>query len=149
MAERVAGGRLATRADFALRVVGVVAAAVSGVVAVMDFVDSAESARQEKWGLRYLQWLSGGVGALAAGFAGWAAFAAAGGGTMFLGVSLTAWGLILAVVLVAIGWAIDHVKGNTFSQWLEKTYWGTLPVSTRYGESKVEQADFNKAMAGA
>ncbi|WP_217468054.1 hypothetical protein, partial [Burkholderia metallica] len=135
--------------DIALRVAGVVAAAVSGVVAVMDFVDAAESARQEKWGLRYLQFLSGGMGALAAGLAGWAAFAAAGGGTMFLGLSLTGWGLILAVLLVGIGMAIEYVKGNLFSQWLEKTYWGVLPVSSRYGESKVEQADFNKMMAGA
>ncbi|MBN3837038.1 hypothetical protein G3N64_35410 [Burkholderia sp. Ac-20344] len=149
MAERVAGGRLATRADFALRVAGVVAAAVSGVVAVMDFVDAAESRAQEKWTLRNLQLISGAVGVFSAVIAGWAALAAAGGGTVLFGLSLTGWGLILAVVLVGIGMAIEYVKGNIFSQWLEKTYWGALPISSRYRESKVEQADFNKAMAEA
>ncbi|KWK42500.1 hypothetical protein WT81_01150 [Burkholderia stagnalis] len=68
---------------------------------------------------------------------------------MLLGLSLTWWGVVLAVVLVALGMLIDHLKGDIFSQWLERTYWGVLPVSSRYAESKIEQADFGKAMAGA
>ncbi|WP_302479684.1 hypothetical protein, partial [Burkholderia metallica] len=134
--------------DIALRVAGVVAAAVSGVVAVMDFVDANESREQKNWRLASLQSVSGMTGFLSAVVAGWAAFSVAGGGTMVFGLSLTGWGLILAVVLVGIGIAIEYVKGSIFSQWLEKTYWGVLPVSSRYGEPKVEHVDFNKIMAG-
>ncbi|MDN7932758.1 T6SS effector BTH_I2691 family protein [Burkholderia metallica] len=149
MAERMAGREVAKRADIALRVVGVVAAAVSGVVAVMDFVDAKQNLTPEKWQLSALQIISGTVGGVSAILSGWAAFAAAGGATTFLGLSLTGWGLVLAVALVAIGLVIDHVKGNVFSQWLEKTYWGASPVGSRYGDSKVELADFSKAMAEA
>ncbi|KVD88686.1 hypothetical protein WS63_17145 [Burkholderia stagnalis] len=149
MAERAAGERLAARADIALRAVGVVNAVVWGVSAAMDFADFAESWKQKKWSLAGFQFFSGAVGSFAAAIAGWAAFSVTGGGTILLGLSLTVWGLILAVVLVAIGMAIDYVKGDIFSQWLERTYWGVLPVPSRYGEPKVEQSDFSKAMAGA
>ena len=149
MAERRAGERLAARADIALRAVGVVNAVVWGVSAAMDFADVVDSWYQNKWGLMMLQGISGFVGVLAAGLAGWAAFAAAGGATMLFGLSLTGWGVVLAVVLVALGMLIDQIKGDIFSQWLERTYWGILPVPSRYDEPKVEQSDFNKAMAGA
>ncbi|WP_185646327.1 hypothetical protein, partial [Burkholderia stagnalis] len=149
MAERAAGERLAARADIALRAVGVVNAVVWGVSAAMDFADVVDSWYQNKWGLMMLQGISGFVGVLAAGLAGWAAFAAAGGATMLFGLSLTGWGVVLAVVLVALGMLIDHIKGDIFSQWLERTYWGVLPTPSRYDEPKVEQSDFNKAMAGA
>ncbi|MGZ2746678.1 hypothetical protein [Burkholderia stagnalis] len=149
MAERRAGEKLAARADIALRVVGVVNAVVWGVSAVMDLVDAIDTWSQKKWGLIALQGLSGITGLIAAGLAGWAAFATAGGGTMLFGLSLTGWGVVLAVVLVALGMLIDHIKGDIFSQWLERTYWGVLPMPSRYGEPKVEQSDFSKAMAGA
>ncbi|RQY78607.1 hypothetical protein DF107_21285, partial [Burkholderia stagnalis] len=149
MAERLAGERLAARADIALRVVGVVNAVVWGVSAAMDFVDADTAKRQQKEELRSLLFLSGGVGLLAAGISGWATFGAAGGARMLLGLSLTGWSLVLAVVLVALGMLIDHIKGDVFSQWLERTYWGVLPASSRYTESKIEQSDFSKAMMGA
>ncbi|RQQ32541.1 hypothetical protein [Burkholderia stagnalis] len=149
MAERLAGERLAARADIALRVVGVVNAVVWGVSAAMDFVDADTAKRQQKEELRSLLFLSGGVGLLAAGISGWATFGAAGGARMLLGLSLTGWSLALAVVLVALGMLIDHIKGDVFSQWLERTYWGVLPASSRYTESKIEQSDFSKAMMGA
>ncbi|WP_196494177.1 hypothetical protein, partial [Burkholderia stagnalis] len=148
MAERRAGEKLAARADIALRAVGVVNAVVWGVSAAMDWVDGFESAKQDKWGLTALQLASGAVGGAAAFIAGWAAFGAAGGAKMLFGLSLTGWGVVLAIVLVALGLAIDYIKGNIFSQWLERTYWGVLPVPSRYGEPKVERSDFSKAMAG-
>ncbi|WP_414144025.1 hypothetical protein, partial [Burkholderia stagnalis] len=148
MAERAAGERLAARADIALRAVGVVNAVVWGVSAAMDWVDAAGSFQQGKLGLTALQVASGLVGGVAAFIAGWAAFGAAGGAKMLFGLSLTGWGVVLAIVLVAIGLAIDYVKGDIFSQWLERTYWGVLPVPSRYGEPKVEQSDFSKAMGG-
>ncbi|KWN77702.1 hypothetical protein WT90_06560 [Burkholderia stagnalis] len=149
MAERRAGEKLAARADIALRVVGVVNAVVWGGAAAMDWVDGVQNLKPGKWQLGGLQILAGTMGVLAAVLSGWAAFAIKGGATMLLGLSLTWWGVVLAVVLVALGMLIDHLKGDIFSQWLERTYWGVLPVSSRYAESKIEQADFGKAMAGA
>jgi hypothetical protein len=43
--------------------------------------------------------------------------------------------------------AIDHVRGDSFAQWLERSYWGKSE-SGRYADSAAEQADFNTVMAG-
>jgi hypothetical protein len=146
MAERVAGEQLATRAGIALRVAGALTAVLSGVAAVMDWWDAFESSRQQKWGLRNLQLLSGGAGLAAAGVSFWAAVAVEGGATIVAGLSLTGWGMLLAVVLVALAMAIDHLKGDAFAQWMERCYWGELPAG-RYTDPGVEQSDFNQLMA--
>jgi hypothetical protein len=148
MAERIAGEQLAARAGIALRVAGALTAVVSGVAAVMDWWDAYESSRQHKWGLRNLQILSGGVGLAVAGAAFWSAVAVEGGATIVAGLSLTGWGLLLAVLLVALAMAIDQFKGDAFAQWLERCYWGELP-SGRYSDPGIEQSDFNQLMAGA
>jgi len=152
MAERVAQAtaaeKLAAKANFALKVMGVVTAGISGVVAALDFVDAYESKQHQKWGLVGLQIVSGLTGLTAAVLAGWAAVAVDGGATLFLGLSLTWWGVILAAVLVALAWAIDKVKGDNVKQWLERSYWGTLGAG-RYNEAQAEQKGFEKLMAGA
>jgi hypothetical protein len=145
MAERVAGEQLAGRAGIALRVAGALTAAVSGVMAGMDFVDVIVSKQREQWSLMTLQLWSGAVGITNAGVAFWAALAVDGGSTMVAGLSLTGWGLLLAVVLVALAMAIDHLKGDAFAQWLERCYWGELS-SGRYIDSETERLDFNKLM---
>jgi hypothetical protein len=146
MAERVAGEQLATRAGIALRVAGALTAVLSGVAAVMDFGDSIESAMRNRWSIAGLQLLSGTAGIAAASVAFWAAIAVEGGATIVAGLSLTAWGLLLAVVLVALAMAIDHCKGDAFAQWMERCYWGGLQAG-RYTDPGVEQSDFNQLMA--
>jgi hypothetical protein len=148
MAEQLAGKELAQRAGFALRVAGAVTAAVSGVVAAIDLVDANESRLTEKWGLMTLQLGSGAVGITAAGVAFWASLAVENGATIVAGLSLTGWGVVLAVALVALAMTIDHVKGDNFAQWLERCYWGALE-SGRYTDSLIEQSDFNQSMAGS
>jgi hypothetical protein len=147
MAERVAGEQLAGRAGIALRVAGALTAAVSGVVAAMDLVDANESRLTQKWGLMTLQLWAGAIGITAAGVAFWATFTGGGGATVVAGLSLTGWGVVLAVALVALAMTIDHVKGDNFAQWLERCYWGALG-SGRYTDSGIEQSDFNQSMAG-
>ncbi len=148
LAERGAGGELAKKATVALRVTGALTAVVSGVMSAMDFVEVATSLQQKKWGLAFLQGLLGLTGITAASFGFWASFAAKGGATIVAGLSLTWWGVILTVVLVAVGAAAGQVKGDNFAQWLERCYWGTLG-SGRYGDAATEQAGFQKAMTGA
>ncbi|KQR78544.1 hypothetical protein ASG35_08975 [Burkholderia sp. Leaf177] len=148
MAERIAGEQLAGRAGIALRVAGAITAAVSGVVAVMDIVEAVTSWRQQKWILMNLQFFSGAVGIAAARFAFLAAVSVEGGATVVAGLSLTGWGVLLAVVLVALAMAIGYFKDDSFSQWLERCYWGKLPVG-RYTDSETEKADFSQLMAGA
>jgi uncharacterized MAPEG superfamily protein len=143
-----AARKLVARAEWALRVTGVVVAGISGVAAAMDVVDAYGSYQNEKWGLLGLQLISGGLGVAAAGFAGWAAATELGGATLFLGLTLTWWSVILAVVLIALAWAIDKIKGDNIKQWLERTYWGALE-SGRYADAQAEQKDFEKLMAGA
>ncbi|CAE6790398.1 T6SS effector BTH_I2691 family protein [Paraburkholderia aspalathi] len=147
MAERVMGEQTVRRAAVALRWAGALTAAVSGVVAAMDLADANESRHQQKWELGGLQLLSGVTGIAAASFAFWAAVAADGGATVVVGLSLTGWGLVLGVVLVALSMLIDHVKGDTFAQWLERCYWGNLASGSRYTDSSKEQSDFSLAMA--
>jgi hypothetical protein len=148
MAERIAGEQLAGRAGLALRVAGALTAVVSGVVAVMDIVDGAKRVSPEDWKLGGLQIFSGAIGVTAAFFSVWAAVAVEGGVTIFAGLSLTGWGLLLAVVLVALAMAIDHFKGDAFAQWMERCYWGKLP-SGRYTDPGTEKSDFSQLMAGA
>ncbi|WP_213778178.1 hypothetical protein [Caballeronia sp. dw_276] len=145
MAERIAGERLAERAGIALRMAGALTAAVSGVVAMMDLADGAKNV-MVKWELASLQILSGATGAIATVASFWAALATDGSATLVAGLSLTGWGVVLAVVLIALAIAIDHVKGDNFVQWLERCFWGSLP-SGRYTDQRTEQADFNEAMA--
>jgi hypothetical protein len=147
-AQATAAQKLVAKAEFALKVTGVVTAGISGVVAIFDFVDAYESHKQGKWDLRRLQIISGGVGLTAAVLAGWAAAAELGGATPFLWFTLTWWGLILAVVLVVLALAIDAVKSDNIKQWLERTYWGTLE-SGRYTEARAERKGFETMMAGA
>jgi hypothetical protein len=148
MAERIAGEQLARRAGLALRVAGAGTAAVSGVMAVMDFVDVVGSASRQQWELMGLQFMSGVFGATAAALSFWAAVAVEGGATIFAGLSLTGWGLLLAVALVALAMAIDHFKGDAFAQWMERCYWGKLQ-SDRYTDPETEKSDFSQLMAGA
>jgi peptidoglycan biosynthesis protein MviN/MurJ (putative lipid II flippase) len=148
MAERIAGEQLAGRAGLALRVAGALTAVVSGVVGAMDVVDSNESRHRKQWGLMILQAGSGLVGIASAGTAFWAAVAVEGGATIVAGLSLTGWGLLLAVVLVALAMAIDHSKDDPFAQWMERCYWGRLP-SGRYTDPGTERSDFSQLMAGA
>jgi hypothetical protein len=148
MAERIAGEQLAGRAGLALRVAGALTAVVSGVVGAMDVVDSNESRHRKQWGLMILQAGSGLAGIASAGTAFWAAVAVDGGATIVAGLSLTGWGLLLAVVLVALAMAIDHFKGDAFAQWMERCYWGKLP-SGRYTDPGTEKSDFSQLMAGA
>ncbi|WP_230963403.1 hypothetical protein, partial [Burkholderia stagnalis] len=145
MAERLAGERLAARADIALRAVGVVNAVVWGVSAAMDFADAHESERQGKYQLQWLQRISGTLGLIGAGLGIWAAIY--GGTTIFAGLSLTGWGLIIAVMLMALNMLVEKIKGDQISGWLERTYWGGLPAASRYTESRAEQADFEMIMA--
>ncbi len=149
MAEQVAGQKLVAKAGVALRVAGAVTAAVSGVVAAMDLVDANESRLAYKWGLMTLQIGSGAVGIAAAGVALSTLFAVQGGATVVAGLSLTGWGVILAVALVALAMTIDHVKGDNFSQWLERCYWGSVVEAARYTDSRVEQSDFNQMMSAS
>ncbi|CAB3677252.1 hypothetical protein LMG24238_02428 [Paraburkholderia sediminicola] len=148
MAERVAGEQLARRAALALRVAGGGAAAVSGVVAAMDIADAVQSGGREQWALMSLQLLSGFAGIVVAGFGIWAAVATEGGATVVAGLSLTGWGLVFAVVLVALSMLIDHVRGDNFAQWLERCYWGGLAPDSRYASCAKERSDFHQAMAG-
>ncbi|WP_454756849.1 T6SS effector BTH_I2691 family protein [Cupriavidus campinensis] len=148
MVERTTGERMAKRAGIALRVAGALTAVISGVVATMDIVDGAKSLSRNQWALGGLQIIFGVTGATAAAFVFWAALAPAGSATLFVGLSLAAWGLVLAVVMVALGMAIDHVKGDKFAQWLERSYWGRLQ-SGRYPDSLAEQTDFNQVMTEA
>jgi hypothetical protein len=148
MAERIAGEQLAGRAGLALRVAGALTAVVSGVVAVMDIADGVENGMRNRWGVAGLQFLSGAVGTAAASVAFWASVAVDGGATIVAGLSLTGWGLLLAVVLVALAMAIDHFKDDPFAQWMERCYWGRLP-SGRYTDPGTERSDFSQLMAGA
>jgi len=149
MAERLGGtttaSKLVERATKALRVIGVVTAGLSAVSAAMDIVDTYDSVTQMKWGLTALQLYSGGIGIAAAAFAGWAAAAKLGGATLFLGITLTMWGLVLAVVLVALGLLSRYVKGDNIHQWLERTYWGVL-IRGRFNDAKAEQKGFEELM---
>jgi hypothetical protein len=110
-------------------------------------VDANESRLTQKWGLMTLQLWAGAIGITAAGVAFWATFTGGGGATVVAGLSLTGWGVVLAVALVALAMTIDHVKGDNFAQWLERCYWGALG-SGRYTDSGIEQSDFNQSMAG-
>jgi hypothetical protein len=148
MAERVAGEQLAGRAGIALRVAGALTAAVSGVVAGMDIVGGGSNMSHKQWALGSLQIVSGLTGSAAAAFSFWAAIATEGGATVFAGLSLTGWGVVLAVALVALAMVIDHVRGDDFAQWLERCFWGEL-ASGRYVDQKAEQSDFSKLMAAA
>jgi hypothetical protein len=114
----------------------------------MDIVDGAKRVSPEDWKLGGLQIFSGAIGVTAAFFSVWAAVAVEGGVTIFAGLSLTGWGLLLAVVLVALAMAIDHFKGDAFAQWMERCYWGKLP-SGRYTDPGTEKSDFSQLMAGA
>jgi hypothetical protein len=129
-------------------VAGALTAAVAGVISAMDLADGVVGLLHKQWALGGLQLLSGLTGNVAAGFAFWAAVAAEGGATMVGILSLTGWGLVLAVALVALGMAIDRVLGDNFAQWLERSYWGRRG-SGRYTDPAAEQADFNQAMARA
>ena len=146
MAEQQAGQRIAQLATKVLRVAGAVNAVVAGVMAAMDIADGMGNLTPEKWELARLQFLSGGLGMISAAIAFGAALAK--DGTLLLGLSLNIWELLLAVVLVAVGMWLDHVKGDIFAQWLERTYWGALPAESRYSDAKTEQSDFTQAMAG-
>jgi hypothetical protein len=94
------------------------------------------------------QFMSGVFGATAAALSFWAAVAVEGGATIFAGLSLTGWGLLLAVALVALAMAIDHFKGGAFAQWMERCYWGKLQ-SDRYTDPETKKSDFSQLMAGA
>jgi hypothetical protein len=135
------------KATKALRIGGVLAAAVSGTVAVMDLIDAQASAQEGKYELKWLQRLSGINGLAAASLAVWAAWA--GGETMFWILSLTGWGVVLAIVLTALATAIDKLKGDRSAQWLERSYWGSLPLDVRYASAVSERDDFTKLMVGA
>jgi len=148
MVQRVKGNELAARVGIALRVAGGLMAVVSGVVAVMDFADAIQSKERGQWTLAILQSISGITGIAAVAFAFWAAFAVDGWAKVVAGLSLAYWGLVLAVVLVALSMAIAHFKGDNFAQWLERCYWGLLE-SGRYTDSVTEQSDFDRAMARA
>ncbi len=147
MAEQLAGQKLVAQAGVALRVAGAVTAAVSGVVAAMDLVDGGTSLYNKQWALGGLAIASSGVGVVSASFAFWAAVGIQGGATVVAGLTLTGWGVVLAVAMLAIAMAIDYVRGDSFSQWLERTYWGKLE-SRRYIDFDAQQADFNAAMVG-
>ncbi|WP_454756846.1 hypothetical protein [Cupriavidus campinensis] len=148
MVERAAGKEWAVRAGMALRVAGGLLAAMSAVVAVMDIADGVKSLSRKQWKLSGLEFLLGLTGIASAISALWAAFAVEGWATLVAGFSLTGWGLMLAVVLVALSMAIGLIKGDNFAQWLERCYWGKL-TSGRYADSATEQSDFRRAMAGA
>jgi len=147
MAEQAAGKELAAKAGKALRVAGAVTAAVSGVAAAMDLVDGAKNAISNQWHLGIFQILSGLTGVAAATVGFWAAVAVDGGATVVGMLSLTGWGLVLAVLLAALAMAIDQIKGDIFAQWLGRTYWGNA-ASDRYADFATQQADFDTAMAG-
>jgi hypothetical protein len=151
MAEQKMAKKVVELATKALSVAGVANAVVTGVVSVMDIVDGVvvSGYQDHKWELAGLQLLSGGLGVASAGLAGWAAWTGVAGDTALMGLSVTGWGLALAVVLVATSMLVDHVKGDNFAQWLERTYWGALPAASRYTDAKTERSDFITAMAGA
>ncbi|KQR78541.1 hypothetical protein ASG35_08960 [Burkholderia sp. Leaf177] len=146
MAERIAGEQLAGRAGIALRVMGAITAAVSGVAAAMDLSDAYESRSLGKYELAGLQLLSGLAGIAAAVFSILAG-GSAGGAAVVGGLSITGWGVLLAVVLVALAMAIDHIRGDAFAQWLERCYWGALKAG-RYSDPDQEKSDFNKVITG-
>ncbi|WP_213778176.1 hypothetical protein [Caballeronia sp. dw_276] len=146
MAERIAGEQLAGRAGIALRVAGALTAAVSGGVAAMDLADANRSRSVGKYELAGLQLLSGLAGIAAAVFSILAG-GSAGSAAVVGGLSVTGWGVLLAIVLVALAMAIDHIRGDAFAQWLERCYWGTLDAG-RYSDPDRERTDFNKAMTG-
>ncbi|WP_454756844.1 hypothetical protein [Cupriavidus campinensis] len=148
MVKRATEERYATRARIALRVAGALTAVLAGVMAALDFVDAAQSMDNGQWALMGLQLAAGTGGAIAASLVISAAFAPAGSATMVAGLTLTVWGLVLAVVLVAISIAIDYVRGDNFAQWLERCYWGRLE-SGRYADFPTEQSDFSRVMARA
>jgi len=139
MVEMQSAQRLLGFTDKLVKGFSVVGAVIGAVQALMDAVDSRESAKQQKWALRRLQLASGVLGGVAAALAIWAAFAEAA-----LALTLTGWGLVLAVALFAIGKVIDAIKGDEIAQWLEHCYWGALPDGTRTENSKTEQEDFEK-----
>jgi hypothetical protein len=113
----------------------------------MDLVDGAKNVIV-KWRLARLQVLSGFTGLASAGVAFWAALATEGGATVVAGLSLTVWGLVLAVALVALAMAIDRIRGDNLVQWLERSYWGALEFG-RYTDPMKEQTDFTNAMTGS
>jgi hypothetical protein len=157
MAEQLAGKRLAERATVALRWLGALTGAIAGVYAVMDIVDGFQSGRAQ-WKLASLQIISGLVGVAAAVVSILAAVTPEASATVVatfgvIGITvssiLTMVGFVLAVIFAAIAIWISKVNGDNFAQWLDRSYWGALDESVRYGDANQEQADFEKAMAAA
>jgi hypothetical protein len=83
-----------------------------------------------------------GVGVLY-GISGMAGLAAA----VFLAAGATGVGLVLVLILVAVGFLIESMKDNKVQDWLERCIWGTA-LSNRYQNSFDEMAELKSALAG-
>ncbi|GAB3630532.1 hypothetical protein PTE30175_03180 [Pandoraea terrae] len=143
MSGRAMGEKIAKGAGTVLKGASMLTAALSAVMGVLDLVDGAKNLLHERWALGGLQLVSGVTGGAGAILAFWAAFTGAIAASVVAG-----WLLVAAMVLAALGMAIDYVKGDKFAQWLERGYWGTLP-SERYAKPDTELADFKLAMQEA
>ncbi|KVO63054.1 hypothetical protein [Burkholderia stagnalis] len=126
-------------ANVVIRRIGYTVAGLYAALALLDITDATENFLIGRLLLSIAQGVSGTIGI--AGAVITYAISATGGNSIFAGLSLSWWGLILIATGMLIGLSIKTVEGDEIAQWLERCYWGNYPIYKNFSN---QQSDFKK-----
>lgn len=142
----VVGSRLARLVPAGItKVIGIIGRSLGMAAgAIMAFWDARRAVQEYSEGnkgVAVLYWISAvaGLGAMFA-FSGW--------GAAVLGSFATGIGIILVVVAIFIAILIEFNKDDKLQDWLERSYFGKLSESERYGGLEQQMEELQVALKG-